>query len=369
MDSKIQSRAPQRAEIAAKTPPSIPAIVTDVLKTPGKPLEDGTKRKMESKFARDFSKVRVHDGPLAAASADAIGASAYAFRNDIVLGSTRGVQSARDVRLLTHELSHVVQQEGLEETLPTRISSPSDSSERQATWIESAAGEKHVGAQAGSAAGSEATVHRALPVAAEVLEIALTAIIVAQEQAAISQGGLAIGRETASRFASPPQPKKADYKRQIIFVSRNHPILPNVRADIYIRWSGNDFGEIGGAYIWVDPDHPQFSRSSLTASFTPLNDLPNRGDDPRAWPMQWIYNGRFDPLGAGDYEFDGKFEINAFGGFKILEHTVTDHSTGFVDSPYDYVARGPDVTVKTPPMPPNTKVTIDSGAAKAPPKK
>lgn len=355
------------AEKASAPARSIPAIVNEVLRAPGKPLEDVTRRTMESKFARDFSSVRVHDGPLAAASAAAIDASAYAFGKHIVFGANHDLHSPSDVRLLTHELSHVVQQDGIGTSTPTRISSPTDTTEKEASRVESGAGHERARCTSTAGSGAAGTLHRALPVAAEVLEIALTAVIVAQEQTAISQGGLAIARETASRFGSPPQPKKSDYIWRIMLVGRDHPLLPNVHADIYIRWSGNDFGEIGGAYIWVDPDHPQFSRSSLTASFTPLNDLPVQGADPRAWPMQWLYNGRFDPLGGGDYEFDGKFEINAFGGFRILEHKVIDHSWSLGSaSEYGFVTRGPDAIVPIPPLPPNIKVTIDSvGATKS----
>ena len=89
--------------------------------------------------------------------------------------------------------------------------------------------------------------------------------------------------------------------------------------------------------------------------------------------MQWIYTGNFDPVGAGDYDFQGKFEIDAFGGFRVLEHVVNDNSSIFKiggASGEELVQRGPDHPAKIVPLPPNTKVTTQAKPQKAqvPPK-
>ena len=68
---------------------------------------------MEGRFHHDFSAVRVHSGDQAAASAAAIGAAAYAVGNNIVFGPggyAPGTSAGR--HLLSHELSHVLQQGG-----------------------------------------------------------------------------------------------------------------------------------------------------------------------------------------------------------------------------------------------------------------
>ena len=65
---------------------------------------------MEHALGFDFSRVRVHSGPQAAASARALGANAYTVGHDIVLGGRAGAAGASDHRLLAHELVHVVQQ-------------------------------------------------------------------------------------------------------------------------------------------------------------------------------------------------------------------------------------------------------------------
>jgi hypothetical protein len=85
-----------------------PAIVDDVLRRPGKPLDDDSRAFFEPRFGCDFSQVRVHDDASAARSAQAIAASAYTVGRHIVLADPR----AADRGLLAHELAHVVQQRG-----------------------------------------------------------------------------------------------------------------------------------------------------------------------------------------------------------------------------------------------------------------
>jgi hypothetical protein len=66
---------------------------------------------MESRFGVNFSQVRVHTNPSANNSAQNLGAKAYTVGQDIVFGKNNyapGTQSGH--KLLTHELTHVVQQ-------------------------------------------------------------------------------------------------------------------------------------------------------------------------------------------------------------------------------------------------------------------
>jgi hypothetical protein len=61
----------------------------------------------------DFSRVRVHTDARAAASARAVNARAYTVGHDVVFGAgAYAPRSGRGVRLLAHELAHVVQQGG-----------------------------------------------------------------------------------------------------------------------------------------------------------------------------------------------------------------------------------------------------------------
>jgi hypothetical protein len=59
-------------------------------------------------------------------------------------------------------------------------------------------------------------------------------------------------------------------------------------------------------------------------------------------------------MGNGYWEFDGEFEINAFGGIKFNKHEVFSRS--FADwvpnsDPARWVQRGPDVIVAVPDIP------------------
>jgi hypothetical protein len=65
----------------------------------------------EPRFGKDFSQVRLHTDPQAAASAKSLNASAYTIGTDIAFASGHyapGTDSGK--RLLAHELTHVVQQ-------------------------------------------------------------------------------------------------------------------------------------------------------------------------------------------------------------------------------------------------------------------
>jgi hypothetical protein len=88
-----------------------PALVHDVLRLPGHPLDAATRAFFEPRFGRDFSGVRVHSDARAAESANHINGLAYTVGNNIVLGPSRfAPETAGGSRLLAHELAHVVQQ-------------------------------------------------------------------------------------------------------------------------------------------------------------------------------------------------------------------------------------------------------------------
>ncbi|MBL8442505.1 MAG: DUF4157 domain-containing protein [Zoogloeaceae bacterium] len=91
---------------------SLPATVNSLLQSPGETLPTDTRRFFEPRFAHDFSRVRVHVGSAADASARAVGARAYTVGQHLAFakgefqpGSTAGK------RLLAHELTHVLQQD------------------------------------------------------------------------------------------------------------------------------------------------------------------------------------------------------------------------------------------------------------------
>ncbi|WP_374936225.1 DUF4157 domain-containing protein [Streptomyces sp. SM1] len=114
------------------------SAVHDVLRSPGRPLDDATRTDMEARMGTDFSGVRIHNDSAAKASAAEVGAHAYTSGSHIVLGG-----DSVDSHTLAHELTHVVQQRtgpvagtdngnGNGNGNGLKVSDPSDRFEREA---------------------------------------------------------------------------------------------------------------------------------------------------------------------------------------------------------------------------------------------
>jgi hypothetical protein len=100
-----------RAKSSGAMGPEVPAIVHEVLRSPGQPLDSKTRGFFEPRFQRDFSDVRIHADAPAAESARSINALGYTVGRDVVFAQGRyspGTDDGR--RLIAHELAHVVQQ-------------------------------------------------------------------------------------------------------------------------------------------------------------------------------------------------------------------------------------------------------------------
>jgi hypothetical protein len=81
----------------------------------GEPLRPHVRQTLEKRMGVDLRGVRVHEGPAAHQSAAAINARAFTHKTDIWLG--RG-ESQDNVRLMAHEVTHVVQQGGATRRAP-----------------------------------------------------------------------------------------------------------------------------------------------------------------------------------------------------------------------------------------------------------
>lgn len=80
--------------------------------SPGRPMAEPVRRRMEGAFGRSFSSVRVHDGAEAADLSSSISARAFTTGNDVFLGAGVDTGTAAGERVLAHELAHVVQNRG-----------------------------------------------------------------------------------------------------------------------------------------------------------------------------------------------------------------------------------------------------------------
>lgn len=101
----------ERNEPGIRSGSTVPPIVDEVLRSPGQPLNFGTRTFFESRFGHDLSKVRVHANTAANQSADAVKAQAYTVGSNVVFASGQYAPSTpAGKRLLAHELVHTIQQ-------------------------------------------------------------------------------------------------------------------------------------------------------------------------------------------------------------------------------------------------------------------
>lgn len=102
----------------------------------GQALDSGVRAQMEPAFDADFSGVRVHAGARADALNRALNARAFATGQDIFFRQgayNPGSSSGRE--LLTHELTHVVQQNGDQVRRKLTVGQPGDRYEQEANWV------------------------------------------------------------------------------------------------------------------------------------------------------------------------------------------------------------------------------------------
>ncbi|WP_158891579.1 eCIS core domain-containing protein [Amycolatopsis anabasis] len=100
------SRKRETERAAASRPPEPKDIVSGA----GQPLDVGLRRELEARLGHDFSRVRIHTDPDAAALAELLGADAVAVGQDVFFAEGRfHPETSAGRRLLAHELLHTVQ--------------------------------------------------------------------------------------------------------------------------------------------------------------------------------------------------------------------------------------------------------------------
>jgi hypothetical protein len=135
-------RKPQSTEVGVEGDSLAPQIVHEVLRTSGQQLDATTRAFMEPRFGHDFSQVRVHTDARAAESARAVNALAYTVGRHVVFETGQYAPASKNGRtLLTHELTHVVQQSDAASAASDSLtlSEPQDPAERNAEMIANAA--------------------------------------------------------------------------------------------------------------------------------------------------------------------------------------------------------------------------------------
>ncbi|HEX5414889.1 MAG TPA: DUF4157 domain-containing protein [Chloroflexota bacterium] len=99
----------------------------------GSPLDDSTRESMESGFGANFGNVRVHTDSAANSLNRQLSAKAFTTGSDIFF-SDGAYQpgSSEGKSLLSHELTHVVQQRSMSSSGPMRVSPAGDAHEQEA---------------------------------------------------------------------------------------------------------------------------------------------------------------------------------------------------------------------------------------------
>jgi hypothetical protein len=131
-NKSVQRMVAKSASPAPDTSPPGPA------RSGGEPLPEGTRELMESRFGESFDGVRIHADEEAAASATELGANAFTTGRDVYFGRGKYAPDSPDgQRLLAHELTHVVQQEGGLGAAPlgNKLSEPGEFAEREAEAV------------------------------------------------------------------------------------------------------------------------------------------------------------------------------------------------------------------------------------------
>ncbi|MEN8228454.1 MAG: DUF4157 domain-containing protein [Bacteroidota bacterium] len=125
-----EEKAQRKEKIPGGNSHEAPSIVHDAIESGGKSIDKGTRTDMEYRMGYDFSKVRIHTGSLATKSADSINALAYTSGNHIVFNNGQyAPNTSNGKRLLAHELTHIVQQNGIARKTIQRTCSSTDQTE------------------------------------------------------------------------------------------------------------------------------------------------------------------------------------------------------------------------------------------------
>jgi hypothetical protein len=112
----------QRAPSGGGETVPTPQVVGNVLASAGQPLGEDVQEFAGPLFGSDFGNVRIHNDAHAAQAAQSLDARAFTTGNDIVFGAGQYAPGTTEgKKLLTHELTHVVQQGGTTRRFVQRV--------------------------------------------------------------------------------------------------------------------------------------------------------------------------------------------------------------------------------------------------------
>lgn len=186
---------------------------------------------------------------------------------------------------------------------------------------------------------------------ADAIQIGLGAAAIVQTQVNGSSGSFQLVYSTAQRLLTPEarrempgsMPSKKKYSTRFLYLGARNLVMDLAHAEVIIEWEGNPYGEIGTPVFRRELHaSSDWSKSSASITVQKLERIPEPGRDPRAWPIVYGYEGSYDPVGNGHWEFSGEIEINAFGGLRFVRHEVESRSllNAVLADKNEYVVRG-----------------------------
>ena len=141
-NAHLNRMALQREVGKPEAPKKLPSSVTGALSSSsGQPLPPSARTPMEQSFGTDLSGVRVHTREQAAQASKDINATAFTHGQDIYFGEGKYQPGTGEgEKLLAHELTHTIQQEGnggvqTKSNGEFSISQPGDPMEREADQV------------------------------------------------------------------------------------------------------------------------------------------------------------------------------------------------------------------------------------------
>lgn len=208
-------------DIPAPQPVTVP-VRRGVQRAP-ESVPPAVRNELEPQFGESLAAVRVHRGPEVGEAAKSISAKAFATGGEVFLPDEHGPATSGEGRkILSHELTHVVQQRRLGADLPDEGSAAGAALEREAREVGGQS--TPVPARPLSAAGSGGArsaqrlaspslpprPSRPVPAAATDLDPAAQAAVVARIQAAASGAGIPANLSSNGGSAGPAPQRLAD---------------------------------------------------------------------------------------------------------------------------------------------------------------
>ncbi len=225
----------QRKAASDSGPATAPPVVHNVLGSAGQPLDPTTRGFLEPRFGHSFGDVRVHTDEQAAEAAGSVNALAFTVGRDVVFGAGQyapGTTEGR--RLLAHELTHVVQQQGAGASL--RRKEGNDGNQKQP--------------------GNKSATTKQTPNPATAAPLVPASVIPKGGENVDRVGIVNWDGELQVRLRSSPD-TKADNVVTTLAFNTHVQVIKRFAGDwLFVSTQSGDLGYVAARYVWMDLPEP-----------------------------------------------------------------------------------------------------------------